>query len=57
MNDTKSSIGFFGLLQVALIILKLCGVINCTWLWVLTPIWVEIIIIVIAVIIITWLRR
>ena len=57
MNDTKSSIGFFGLLQLALIILKLCGVIHWTWFWVFTPLWVEIAIIVLVVVIIHWLRR
>lgn len=57
MNNKGSSIGFMGLLQIVFIVLKLCGVIHWTWFWVLSPIWLEIIIIVIATIIITWLRR
>ena len=32
-------IGFFGLLQIAFIVLKLCGVIAWSWWWVLLPIW------------------
>lgn len=28
-----------GLLQVALIVLKLCGVIDWSWWWILTPAW------------------
>lgn len=32
-------VGIFGLLGVALIILKLCGVIDWSWWWVLAPWW------------------
>ena len=43
MNDNNGrggGVGFVGLLTVAFIILKLCKVINWSWLWVLSPIWV-----------------
>lgn len=36
---TSSSIGFFGLLGVLFIGLKLTGVITWSWVWVLSPIW------------------
>lgn len=39
-NTTAGGIGFCGLLAVALIVLKLTGVINWSWLWVLAPIWI-----------------
>lgn len=44
-NNSKSSasaggVGFIGLLQVAFIVLKLCGVIKWSWLWVLAPTWI-----------------
>ena len=44
-NNTSVSggIGFIGLLQIAFIILKLCHVINWSWLWVLSPLWISII--------------
>ena len=35
---TRGGIGFTGLLTIAFIILKLCGVINWSWWWVLSPI-------------------
>lgn len=35
---TKTGIGFSGLLTIAFIVLKLCGVINWSWWWVLSPI-------------------
>ena len=39
-NTTAGGIGFCGLLAVAFIVLKLPGVINWSWLWVLAPIWI-----------------
>lgn len=38
-NDNRSGgIGFFGLLTIVFITLKLIGVINWTWFWVLSPV-------------------
>ena len=37
-NSSGSGIGFFGLLTVAFIILKLIGVIKWSWFWVLSPV-------------------
>lgn len=37
-SNSKSGIGFFGLLQLAFIILKLCKVIDWSWWLVLLPI-------------------
>lgn len=37
----RAGIGFVGALQLALIVLKLCGVITWAWIWVLTPVWVS----------------
>lgn len=40
-SKTESGgIGFLGLLQVAFIVLKLCGVIAWSWFWVLGPTWI-----------------
>ena len=47
-----SGIGFTELLTVAFIVLKLCKVINWSWLWVLSPFWISCIIIVILKILI-----
>ena len=40
--STAKGIGFTGVLAVAFIVLKLCGVIKWSWLWVLSPIWIYI---------------
>jgi len=37
---TNNGIGFFGLLTIAFIVLKLCGVISWSWIWVLAPLWI-----------------
>ena len=39
-NTSSVSIGFTGLLGLVFIILKLCGVISWSWLWVLAPLWI-----------------
>jgi uncharacterized protein (DUF983 family) len=38
-SSSSAGIGFFGLLGVAFIILKLCHVINWSWWWVTAPLW------------------
>lgn len=50
MEVKKSSgIGFPGLLCVAFIVLKLCHVIDWSWWWVLSPLWIGAIILVVLV--------
>ena len=41
-NKNSIATGSIGgtLLQIAFIVLKLCGVINWSWLWVLSPMWI-----------------
>ena len=60
MNNSSSTagIGFFGLLAIAFIVLKLVGVIKWSWIWVLCPIWISaVIFIAVLVFIIFILRR
>ena len=38
-NVTVKGVGFFGLLGIAFIVLKLCGVVDWAWWVVLLPIW------------------
>lgn len=40
-TEAKGGIGFGGLLTIAFIVLKLCGVINWAWVWVLSPLWIS----------------
>lgn len=52
MDDKKSTgIGFTGLLHILFIALKLTGFIDWSWLWVLAPIWISILLFVIIVVV------
>lgn len=53
-SNSKTGIGFTGLLQLLFIALKLVGVINWSWLWVLSPIWISLILVAICVVIMLW---
>jgi len=56
MSDYKSSgssgVGFTGLLTVAFVVLKLCKVIDWSWWWVLSPIWISAIIVIFILLIV-----
>ena len=53
-NSRNRDIGFMGLLTIAFIVLKLCHVIEWSWLWVLSPLWISFIIIMVVAI---WLAN
>lgn len=44
-NHSTSGIGFTGLLTIVFIVLKLTHVINWSWWWVLSPLWIDIILV------------
>ena len=58
MKENKTSttvnggIGFCGLLTIVFIVLKLLGKITWPWIWVLAPIWIELIIAILIFVII-----
>jgi len=41
-NSSGNGIGFLGLLGMAFIVLRLCGVIDWSWWWVLAPLWMPV---------------
>lgn len=43
--SSSSGVGVAGLLGVAFIVLKLCGVITWPWLWVLAPFWMPLVVV------------
>lgn len=60
MSDNKSGgIGFVGVLQVAFIVLKLLHKINWSWIWVLSPLWIWVILyaVIVTAIVISKTRR
>ena len=50
-NSKSGGIGFTGLLTIVFITLKLLNVINWSWWWVLSPIWITVILVLLIVII------
>lgn len=40
-SNNSGGIGFVGVLTIVFIILKLVGVIDWSWWWVLSPIWIN----------------
>lgn len=57
VNTVAAGVGFLDLLTVAFVVLKLCNVINWSWWWVLSPIWIPFIIILVAIVIMCYLFR
>lgn len=51
-KQTQSGVGFFGLLTLVFIALKLMGYIDWQWKWVLAPIWIPAIVCFVIVVII-----
>lgn len=59
-NNSSSSggIGFCGLLTIVFIVMKLCGVIEWSWLWVLSPLWIGTLIsVVIILAVVAWVAH
>ena len=40
-TTVSGGIGFSGLLTIVFIVLMLCGVINWSWIWVFSPMWIS----------------
>ena len=41
-NNKSSGVSFSSLLTIVFIVLKLTGVIDWSWVWVLSPVWISI---------------
>lgn len=64
MNDNTTirgsgGIGFAGILTIVFIILKLLGKIDWSWIWVLSPLWISLIVtaILFTIVSIVFLRK
>jgi hypothetical protein len=56
-KNTTSCLGLGDVLLVVFIVLKLVGVIDWSWWWVLSPLWISIIIVIILVVVIYIIER
>lgn len=48
-SGSTSGVGFTGLLTIAFIVLKLLDVISWSWIWVLSPIWISLILAIVII--------
>lgn len=53
----SGGIGFFGILQIIFIVLKLCNLIHWSWIWVLSPIWISLAMSIILIIVVLFSVR
>jgi hypothetical protein len=56
-KNVSGGMSFSSVLALIFIVLKLCGVINWSWVWVLSPIWITFIIGLIAIAVIYLITR
>lgn len=50
-RNSSSGIEICGVLTIVFVVLKLVGVINWSWLWVLCPLWIDILLTVIILVV------
>ena len=50
-NTNSGGIGFCGLLTIVFIVLKLTGYIAWSWIWVLAPIWIPLVVVFVILVI------
>lgn len=53
-NKKSNGVGCLGVVLIVFVILKLCGLIQWSWFWVLSPLWITILIAVVIVAIVTY---
>lgn len=57
-NNSNSGIGFVGLLTIVFIVLKLIGIISWSWLWVLSPLWISILLCIVFLVLFNlWIKK
>jgi len=56
-NNTSSGIGIDVILTIVFVILKLCGIINWSWWWVLSPLWIGFAFLVVCIVVIAIIRH
>ncbi len=50
-NNSSGGLGLGGVLTVVFVVLKLCGLIDWSWWWVLSPVWISFAIIIVIVLV------
>jgi uncharacterized membrane protein len=55
-SSSSSGIGFWGLLCIAFIVLKLTGYIDWSWWWVTAPVWGGFVLLILVIFLILWIK-
>lgn len=56
-TTVNGGIGFTGLLTIVFIVLKLLGIITWSWVWVLSPIWIDAILVIVLLAVVLLVNR
>ena len=56
-NANNIGVGILGVLLIVFIVLKLVGVVTWSWWVVLIPLWIEIGLLIIVILVIVWLAK
>ena len=57
-SETTGGVGFVSILTIAFIVLKLCKIIDWSWAWVLSPVWISMLLwMVIIVVYVVWIIK
>lgn len=56
-NANNTGVGILGVLLIIFIVLKLVGVVTWSWWIVLIPLWIEIGLLIIVILVILWLDK
>ena len=54
-NKESKGLGFSFLLGIVFVILKLCGAITWSWVWVLAPIWIDVLLSIVVILIVLFI--
>jgi len=49
-NKTSGGVGVLGILLIVFVVLKLCKLIDWSWWWVLSPLWLPFVIVILIVV-------
>lgn len=57
LMKTGSSIGFSGILTIIFVIAKILGLIDWSWWWVFSPLWIGMIFLIVIIFGLVWIDR
>mgnify|MGYP000932590926 FL=1 len=60
VNNNSNGIGFVGALTIAFVVLKLMKIIDWSWWWVLSPLWISTLVVIVVfavVLLVIWLQE